>query len=71
MAITVCPYPPGTIKWNKIELRLFSFISLNWRGRPLVNYETVVNLIDSLGNFYRNHTCILHVWLRAEGRSHS
>ncbi len=45
MAITVCHYPPGTSKWNKIEHRLFSFISLNWRGRPLVNYETVINLI--------------------------
>jgi hypothetical protein len=43
--VTVCHYPPGTSKWNKIEHRLFSFISLNWRGRPLVNYETVVNLI--------------------------
>ncbi len=45
MAITVCHYPPGTSKWNKIEHRLFSFISLNWKGEPLVNYETVVNLI--------------------------
>jgi len=47
MAITVCHYPPGTSKWNKIEHRLFSFISLNWRGQPLVNYETVVNLIGA------------------------
>ena len=45
LAITVCHYPPGTSKWNKIEHRLFSFISLNWRGRPLVNFETIVNLI--------------------------
>lgn len=45
IAITVCHYPPGTSKWNKIEHRLFSFISLNWKGKPLVNYETVVNLI--------------------------
>jgi Rhodopirellula transposase DDE domain len=45
MAITVCHYPPGTSKWNKIEHRLFSFISLNWRGTPLLNFETVVNLI--------------------------
>jgi hypothetical protein len=43
--ITVCHYPPGTSKWNKIEHRLFSFISLNWKGEPLINYETVVNLI--------------------------
>jgi len=47
MPITVCHYPPGTSKWNKIEHRLFSFISLNWRGRPLVNFETVVNLIGA------------------------
>ena len=45
MAISVCHYPPGTSKWNKIEHRLFSFISLNWKGKPLINYETVVNLI--------------------------
>jgi hypothetical protein len=45
--ITVCHSPPGTSKWNKIEHRLFSFISINWRGRPLVNYETVVNLIGA------------------------
>jgi hypothetical protein len=43
--ISVCHYPPGTSKWNKIEHRLFSFISMNWRGQPLVSYETVVNLI--------------------------
>jgi Rhodopirellula transposase DDE domain len=45
--ITVCHYPPGTSKWNKIEHRLFSFISLTWKGQPLVNYETVVNLIGA------------------------
>ena len=44
---TVCHYPPGTSKWNKIEHRMFSFISLNWKGRPLVSYETVVNLIGA------------------------
>ncbi len=47
LAFTVCHYPPGTSKWNKIEHRMFSFISLNWRGQPLVNYETVVNLIGA------------------------
>ena len=47
IAITVCHYPPGTSKWNKIEHRLFSFISLTWKGQPLINYETVVNLIGS------------------------
>jgi hypothetical protein len=45
--ITVCHYPPGTSKWNKIEHRLFSFISMNWKGVPLVSYETIVNLIGS------------------------
>ncbi len=47
LKITVCHYPPGTSKWNKIEHRMFSYISLNWRGQPLVSYETVVNLIAS------------------------
>jgi transposase len=45
MNITVCHFPPGTSKWNKIEHRLFSYITKNWRGRPLLDYETVVNLI--------------------------
>jgi hypothetical protein len=45
--VTVGHYPPGTSKWNKIEHRLFSFISLNWKGQPLVSYETVVNLIGA------------------------
>jgi len=44
---TVCHYPPGTSKWNKIEHRLFSFISSTWKGQPLVSYETVVNLIGN------------------------
>jgi transposase len=43
--VTVCHFPPGTSKWNKIEHRLFSFISMNWRGKPLRTYQTVVNLI--------------------------
>jgi hypothetical protein len=43
--ISVCHFPPGTSKWNKIEHRLFSFISSNWRGEPLCDYETIVNLI--------------------------
>ena len=47
MAITVAHLPPATSKWNKIEHRMFSFISLNWRGRPLVSYETIVQLIGS------------------------
>jgi len=45
LEITVCHLPPGTSKWNKIEHRLFSFISRNWRGRPLVSYQTIVQLI--------------------------
>ena len=43
--VTVCHYPPGTSKWNKIEHRMFSFISMNWQGVPLESYATVVNLI--------------------------
>ena len=45
LEITVLHYPPGTSKWNKIEHRLFSRVTLNWRGRPLTTYQTVVNLI--------------------------
>jgi transposase len=45
LEITVCHYPPGTSKWNKIEHRLFSFISMNWRGRPLTDIATIVQLI--------------------------
>lgn len=45
LEITVCHYPPGTSKWNKIEHRLFSRITHNWRGRPLETYQTIVNLI--------------------------
>jgi hypothetical protein len=50
LRISVCHYPPGTSKWNKIEHRMFSFISMNWKGQPLVNYETVVNLIEGTTN---------------------
>ena len=45
MNIAVCHFPPGTSKWNKIEHRLFSYISMNWRGKPLTSLETIVNLI--------------------------
>jgi len=45
LCLHVCHFPPGTSKWNKIEHRLFSFITQNWRGRPLVSHQTVVNLI--------------------------
>ncbi len=47
LRITVCHFPPGTSTWNKIEHRLFSFITQNWRGRPLVSHEVIVNLIGS------------------------
>ena len=45
LSIPVCHFPPGTSKWNKVEHRLFSFISSNWRGEPLRDYETIVRLI--------------------------
>jgi len=45
--ITVCHFPPGTSKWNKIEHRLFSFITMNWRGKPLRTYQTIVKLIGA------------------------
>lgn len=45
LEISVCHFPPGTSKWNKIEHRLFSHITTNWRGKPLTSYEVIVNLI--------------------------
>jgi Rhodopirellula transposase DDE domain len=45
LSITVCHFPPGTSKWNKIEHRLFSSISINWRAKPLISLETVIELI--------------------------
>lgn len=47
IAITVCHFPPGTSKWNKIEHKLFSFITMNWRGKPLRDYQTIIGLIGS------------------------
>jgi len=47
MTLQMCHFPPGTSKWNKIEHRLFCFITKNWRGRPLTTYEVIVNLIAS------------------------
>ena len=47
LTITVCHFPPGTSKWNKIEHRMFSFITKNWRGKPLTDRATIVNLIGS------------------------
>jgi hypothetical protein len=45
LPVTVCHLPPGTSKWNKIEHRLFSFITINWRAKPLLSYRTIVQLI--------------------------
>jgi hypothetical protein len=45
IAVTVCHFPPGTSKWNKIEHRMFSHITKNWRGRPITSHEVMVNLI--------------------------
>jgi hypothetical protein len=45
LRIRVCHFPPGTSKWNKIEHRLFSFITMNWRGRPMISHEVIVQLI--------------------------
>lgn len=50
LSIQVCHFPPGTSKWNKIEHRLFSFISQNWRGKPLISYEVIVKLIAATTN---------------------
>ena len=47
ITLSVCHFPPGTSKWNKIEHRLFSFITKNWRGRPLTAYKVIVDLIAS------------------------
>jgi hypothetical protein len=51
LSIHVCHSPPGTSKWNKIEHRIFSFITMNWRDKPLRSYETVVNLIANTTNY--------------------
>ena len=47
LSITVCHYPPGTSKWNKIEHRMFSFITMNWRGKPLTSLRTIIELISA------------------------
>lgn len=46
LKITICHYPPGTSKWNKTEHKMFSFISMNWKGKPLTSYELIINLIE-------------------------
>ena len=50
LAVHVSHFPPGTSKWNKVEHRLFSFITMNWRGKPLRTYETIVSLIGNTTN---------------------
>ena len=45
LRLTICHFPPGTSKWNKIEHRMFCHITQNWRGRPLISHEVIVNLI--------------------------
>lgn len=47
ISVSICHFPPGTSKWNKIEHRLFSFITMNWRGKPLTSYQVIVNLIGA------------------------
>ena len=66
LAITVVHFPPGTSKWNKVEHRLFSHITMNWRGRPLEDYETVVRLIGSTKT-----STGLHVKARLDRRSYA
>ena len=50
LPITVCHFPPGTSKWNKVEHRMFSAISMNWRGRPLTSHEVIIKLISNTTN---------------------
>jgi transposase len=65
LEITACHLPPGTSKWNKIEHRLFSHITMNWRGRPLVSHDVVVNLIGTTKT-----TSGLHVKARLDKRKY-
>lgn len=69
LSVSVCHFPPGTSKWNKVEHRLFSFISSNWRGEPLRDYETIVNLISRTSTVAGLHvTCRLDRRKYATGR---
>jgi len=63
LSIQVCHFPPGTSKWNKIEHRLFSFISQNWRGKPLISHEVIINLIAATST-----RTGLKVYARLDGR---
>ncbi|MDP4188761.1 MAG: ISAzo13 family transposase [Bacteroidota bacterium] len=61
LEISVCHLPPGTSKWNKIEHRLFSHITLNWRGKPLTSYEVIVNLIaETTTSKWLKFKCVLY-----------
>ncbi|MBU2600845.1 MAG: ISAzo13 family transposase, partial [Actinobacteria bacterium] len=65
LAIRVCHFPPGTSKWNKIEHRLFSFITRNWRGQPLVSRRAIVSLIGATTS-----SAGLKVYARLDERSY-
>jgi hypothetical protein len=70
--VCVCHFPPGTSKWNKIEHRMFSMISMNWRGRPLTSIEVIVSLIErtkmktdlriKASKSYKEYTCGIKVF---------
>jgi hypothetical protein len=66
LLISVCHFLPGASKWNKVEHRLFSFISSNWRGEPLRDYETIVKLIS-----HATTAKGLHVTCRLDRRKYS
>jgi hypothetical protein len=69
ITLRVCHFPPGTSKWNKVEHRLFSFISTNWRGEPLRDYETIVHLIAKTTTAKGlKVTCRLDRWRYPVGR---
>jgi hypothetical protein len=65
VAVRVLHFPPGTSKWNRIEHRLFSFISVNWRGKPLTDYATIINLIANTTT-----TTGLKVYARLDGATY-
>jgi hypothetical protein len=72
LKISVCHFPPGTSKWNKIEHRMFCHITRNWRGRPLESHEVIVNLIASTTTPRRACVCALRstpMSTRPESRS--
>ena len=63
LEITCCHFPPGTSKWNKIEHRLFSRITMNWRGRPLASHEVIVNSIAATTTAAAERQRVKHVIL--------